>query len=130
MSSDEAPQIKTAQGPHWELPEIQDVKIRSAQFKPRAPQHFNHPMAAVEDAVEIVVSLTSPMPIRAMSPMLWVGTQRLTESEAVDGEGKKLRFWSFNPEQLESGAPISMSWMNEQPAITRKKTRFKYQQPK
>jgi hypothetical protein len=130
MPSDQAPKIETAQAPDWELPEIKDVKIQSAQFKPRAPQHFDHPLAAVNDAVEIVVSLAAPVPIRAMSPVLWVGKQPLTESEVADKSGKKMRFWSFEPDKLQSGAPIRMLWMNEQPTITQKAAKFTYKQPK
>ena len=130
MPFDQAPHIETTRGPNWELPEIKDVKIRSAQFKPRAPQHFAHPLAAVKDAVEIVVSLASPVPIRALSPVLWVGGQRLTESELADKGGKKMRFWSFDPATLRSGAPIRMSWMDGQPAITEKQAKFTYKPPK
>jgi hypothetical protein len=130
MQSDQAPQIEGVPGPKWELPEIKDVKIRSRQFKPRRPRNFDHPMAAVKDSVEIVVSLASPVPIRAMSPVLWVGGKQLTESEAADKSGKKLRFWSLDPAKLEPGAPISISWMNEQPAITDQKAKFTYKRPK
>lgn len=132
MSFDQAPSIEPTQGPNWEIPEITDVTIRAAQYKPRAPQHFDHPMATVKNAVEIIVSLASPMPIRAMSPVLWVGSQRLTESEVADKNGKKMRFWSFHPDKLQSGAPIKLLWMNEnkQAAITQKKPQFTYKPPK
>jgi hypothetical protein len=129
MSSDQAPQIQTARGPNSELPEITDVKINYAPFKPRATRNFTNPMDAVKDAVEIVVSLQSPVPIRAMAPVLWVGGERLTESEAVDKEGKQMRFWGFSRAKLRSGAPLTMSWMNEDQPKTRKKAKFTYRPP-
>ena len=69
------------------------------------------------------------MPIRAMSPVLWVGGERLTESEAVDKEGKQMRFWSFNRAKLRSGAPITLSWMNEDPPNTKRAAKFTYRPP-
>src|SRR4051794_1908881 len=118
MPVDQAPPIQIAQAPNWELPEITDVKIRSAKFKPRAPQNFAHPMDAVGNAAEIVVSLESPVPIRAMSPVLWGGDHKLTESAVVSRDGKTLRFWALKPEPLRPGAPIRMRWMNDKPAAT------------
>lgn len=130
MPSDQAQQVQTAEAPKWVLPAIKDVKIRAASYAPRAPKNFKHPMAVVKNAVEIVVSLSEPVPARAMSPVLWVGGHQLTESEVVDKTGKKMRFWSFDPAKLQSGASITMSWMNEPPAATRAKAKFSYKPPK
>ena len=138
MPFDQAPQVETAPGPNWELPEITNVKIQSAAFTPTSLRNFEHPLAAVDNAVEIVVSLKGPMPIRAMAPVLWVGGQRLTESEVVDKGGKKMRFWALDPPKLEEGAPISMAWMNEPPAsvvatargIAPNQAKFTYKRPK
>ena len=107
-----------------------DVKINQAQYEPRPARNFVNPMGAVKDAIAIVVSLESPMPIRAMAPVLWVGDEQLTESEAVDEEGKQIRFWSFSRAKLRSGAPITLSWMNEQPdAAARSRSKFVYKEP-
>jgi hypothetical protein len=130
MPSDQAPKIESAPAPSWDLPEIQSIKIRSAPFKPRALEHFDHPLAAVPEAVEIVVSLEAPVPIRALSPVLWVGDQLLTESEVLDKGGKKMRFWSLEPAKLQPGAPIRMLWMNEPPLAAPKTGKFTYAQPK
>jgi hypothetical protein len=69
------------------------------------------------------------MPIRAMAPVLWVGSERLTESEAVDKEGKRVRFWSFNRARLQPGAPITLSWMNDDEPKTQKNAKFTYRSP-
>jgi len=130
MPADKSPKVEAQPGPNWDLPDIKGVKIRTAPFKPRALKNFDHPLDAVPDAVEIVVSLAAPVPIRAMSPVLWVGDQRLTESEVADTAGKKLRFWSFQPNKLQADAPIVMMWMNEEPAATRDSVRFTYKRPK
>jgi hypothetical protein len=130
MPFDQAPPVETARGPDWELPEITDVKIKYARYQPRATRNFSNPIGVVEDAIEIVVSLQSPVPIRAMAPVLWVGGERLTESEGVDKEGKQLRFWGFNRAKLRSGAPITISWLNEeQPKARQKRAKFTYRPP-
>jgi hypothetical protein len=128
MSFDQAPQIQTARGPSWDLPEMADVKISNAPFEPKATRNFDSPISPVKDAIAIVVTLESPMPVRAMGPVLWVGGERLTESEAVDKEGKQLRFWGFNRAGLKSGAPITLTWMNEDRS-TKTASKFTYKAP-
>jgi hypothetical protein len=130
MPSDQAPQIESAPSPNWELPQIADVSIRNARYEPRPTRNFVNPRDAVSDAVEIVVSLQSPLPIRAMAPVLWVGDERLTESEAVDREGKQIRFWGLNRSGLQDGAPITLAWMNEEPQAPRDTARFTYRAPR
>lgn len=129
MPFDQAPPAERARGPNWELPEITDVRVKYARYQPRATRNFTNPIGAVEDAVEIVVSLQSPVPIRAMSPVLWVGGERLTESEAVGKEGKQIRFWSFSRAKLRSGAPIAISWLDDAQPKTQRRAKFTYRPP-
>jgi hypothetical protein len=129
MPIDKAPQVEVARKPQWELPQIVNVRIRATPYQPRATRNFENPLGAARDAVEIVVSLGSPMPIRALGPVLWVGDARLTESEPVDAEGKEMRFWSFDPSRLKDGAPIAMTWMGEEPP-KKLKTKFRFKKPK
>jgi hypothetical protein len=107
------------------------VKIRTAPYEPRAARNFKTPIEARRDAVEIVVSLKSPMPVRALAPVLYVGDTRLTESEAVDKEGKQLRFWALDPSKLRTGAPLVMLWTGEVPQKQQKqqKAKFTYTPP-
>ena len=134
MPFDQAPQIETARRPNWEMPEMTDVKIRAAEYRPRAARNFATPLAEAKDAVEIVVSFKSPPPARAMSPVLYVGDTRLTESEAVDKEGKEMRFWAFDRSKLMEGAPIDVGWMNEAPPASKLEAKaapkFTYSSPK
>jgi len=130
MPFDQAPPIQTARGPNWELPEITDVKIRATPYQPRVARNFANPIEAAEDAVEIVLTLKSPMPARALGPVLYVGGARLTESEAVDKEGKQVRFWAFDRSKLRAGAPITMVWTGEVPPKEQKKAKFTYNPPK
>jgi hypothetical protein len=129
MPSDKAPKIETARPPQWRLPEISSVRIRAASYEPRATRSFTNPLSPAKDAVEILVTLKAPLPVRAMGPMLCVGRVCLTESEALDKEGTELRFWAFDRSVLEDGAPIVMLWMGEQP-LKRPKAKFTYKLPR
>jgi hypothetical protein len=126
MPTDQTLPIRTAEGPRWELPEIVDVSIQAAAYRPRAPKNFVSPMEAAQDAVEIVLTLKSPMPARALAPVLYIGDARLTESEPVDKENKRVRFWAFDPSKLKTGAPIAMAWTGETPPKEQEKAKFRY----
>ena len=115
MGSDQAAQVQPAPAPRQALPAITAVDIRAARYTARASKHVAAPLADVGDAVHIDLTLDGPVPIRALSPVLWVGAQRLTECEAVDESGTTLRFWGLNPGVLTDGAPLALAWMNEAP---------------
>ena len=129
MPFDQAPQIESAPAPKFDLPEITGVKIQYASFTPKATRNFANPLTAVQDAVEIVVTLKSPLPIRAMAPVLHVGDARLTESEPVDKEGKQIRFWALDRTQLKPGAPVSMAWSGQAPPQVKTKPKFTFSLP-
>lgn len=116
MASDQAAPIQAQPAPQWGLPAIAAVEIRAAAFKARARKHLAQPSADVADAVHIDVKLDAPLPIRALSPVLWVGDQKLTECEATDPQGMSLRFWALEPKALADGAPLALGWINEPPA--------------
>jgi len=130
MPFDQAPPIQTAPRPNWEMPEITAVAIRAAAYQPRATKNFKNPLEPVPEAVEFVVTLKSPMPIRAAGPVLYVGDARLTESEGVDKQGTQVRFWGFDRSKLKAGAPISLAWDEDAPPKQSKKAKFTYTAPK
>ncbi len=128
MQSDQGPPAQVSQAPDWKIPAIASVRIRKAEYRPRAPRNFKSPLKPVPDALEIVVKLESPMPVRAIPPILYVGSQRLTESEAVDEKGLEIRFWVLDLTKLESDAPIALAWLNDPPP--KGESRFKFENPK
>jgi hypothetical protein len=130
MPIDQGPPIQTVRGPNWELPEITGVQIRATPYEPRATKNFKNPLEAVRDAVAIVLTLKSPIPVRAIGPVLYVGGARLTESEAADKEGKQLQFWAFDRSKLQAGAPIVLVWDGDAPLKELKKAKFTYIPPK
>jgi hypothetical protein len=125
MSTDAAAPLPQAPRPDWELPEIIEVTIRPAEYRPRKPRHFESPLREARNAVEVVVTLKSPLPIRAMGPVLYVGNTQLTESEALDKEGRQIRFWGFDRAALAAGAPISMGWTGSRSERRRSKFTFR-----
>src|SRR5262245_22803999 len=110
MAADKPSPLPGAPRPNWDMPEITDVKIGRANFRPRKARNFDTPLDAVNNAVEIVVTLDAPLPIRAMGPALYVGDAALTESEAVGADGTQIRFWATDHAALADQAPISLGW--------------------
>lgn len=129
MPFDQAPPLEVARRPDWELPEITAVQAKATEYRPRAPRNFAHPLPAVTDAVEIVVTVAAPLPIRAMAPVLYVGDVPLTESQPVDRDGRQIRFWGFERARLRTGAPITLGWSGEPRPKGKKRTKFKFALP-
>jgi hypothetical protein len=129
MSSDQSQPLPSAPRPAWDLPAIVEVAVRRTPFSPREPRNFRSPLAPVPDACEIVVTLAAPLPIRAMGPVLYVGDTPLTESESVDKDGRKIRFWGLEPKRLRSGAPISLAWGGDQPQPRTRNSKFTFALP-
>lgn len=129
MSSDQAQPLPHAPRPNWELPAIAHVAIQRMPFAPREPRNFRSPVPAAPDACEIVVTLAAPLPIRAMGPVLHVGNALLTESEPLDKEGRKIRFWAMEPGLLKKGAPISLAWGGNEDKSRTVRSKFTFSLP-
>jgi hypothetical protein len=127
MPFDQTTPLESAPRPDWDLPEIIGMKIRSAEFRPHKTRNFKSPLVPVKNAVEIVITLKSPMPIRAMAPVLYVGDIALTESEPVDKTELNIRFWALEPEKLPEHAPISMAWTGS--GQEKRETKFSFRKP-
>jgi hypothetical protein len=127
MAADKPAPLPGPARPNWDLPEITGVSIRRTRFRPRKARNFDSPIEAVGNAVEIVVTLDAPLPIRALAPVLHVGEAVLTESEQVDGEGKELRFWALSPATLSDQAPIALGWLGDR--SERQPARFAFRRP-
>lgn len=110
MSIDLSEPLPPCSRPSWDLPEIVEVQTLNTPFEPHQLRNFRSSFEAKTEATEIQIRTNSPIPIRALSPVLHVGNVVLTESEQI---GENLyRFWAFEPNRLEAEAPISLSWTN------------------
>lgn len=124
MTADAANLENRTPRPQWKLPKI--LKIRIARVPYEAPQyrHFESVYARYNEAIEFMVQVDEPFPVRALSPVLFVGDTPVTEGEMVDQN--VYRFLAFELKKLEQGAPISLGWPG-QPAKVRQQTQFRYE---
>jgi len=123
MSIDASQPLPADSRPSWELPEIVEVQTLNVSFEPRQLRNFRSSLEAKTEAIEFQIKTNRPIPIRALSPVLYVGNVVLTESEQI---GENLyRFWAFEPNILETEAPISLSWTNT-PNEQLQESQFRY----
>jgi hypothetical protein len=110
----------------WSLPEIVDIKIMRISYQGPKRRFFVSYLAKYTEAIEFLVKTTGPFPIRALSPVLYVGDVAVTENESV--EELLYRFLAFEFDRLEEGALISLGW-TDTPPYQRLKTVFRYKLP-
>jgi len=123
MSIDVSQLLPADSRPGWELPEIVEVRTLNNSFEPPQLRNFRSSLEANTEATEFQIRTASPIPIRALSPVLNVGNVVLTESEQI---GENLyKFWAFEPNRLEDEAPISLSWTNT-PDEQLQESQFRY----
>jgi hypothetical protein len=124
MTTDATNREPNVPHPQWKLPDILDIKITRIPYQAPKPRYFETYLAKYTEAIEFLVKTTGPLPIRALSPVLYVGDVPINEYEVV-GENI-FRFLAFEPDQLVEGAPISLGWPG-QPPEKRIKTRIRYE---
>ncbi|MEP6468207.1 MAG: hypothetical protein ABJC24_00390 [Chloroflexota bacterium] len=107
----------------WRLPEILEIRpLRRRLPNPRRLTVRGEDRY-IEEAVEIEVTVSEPFAIRALGPTLWVGEEPLTIAELV--EPNRYRFLALNPQSLEAGAPIALSWSARN--APRIETKYRYE---
>ena len=109
----------------WRVPEMLDLQIRRRRFDTPRRVTTEGVDRYVSDAIEFEVRVSEPFVARALGPALWVGDQALTAAEMADEQ--TYRFFSFEPEKLQAGAPISLGW-STQPE-PRQETKFRFTMP-
>jgi hypothetical protein len=77
-----------------------------------------------EDGLELLIQLTHSLPVRALSPALYVGNTPIADYELA---GPNLyRFFVIDPGSLEPGAAISLGWP-QLPDMKRNLSNFRFQ---
>jgi hypothetical protein len=112
MSTDPGELEPRAPGPDLALPEVKTLRTQRTRFEPRR-RNFKSALPAVDGAVEFLVETVSPIPARALGPVLYVGETPVTEVTADDET--HYRFVALRPSELERGAPISLGWSGRPP---------------
>jgi hypothetical protein len=106
------------------LPDILDVQVQGRRFEPARRFTTNGVDRYVDAGVEIEVKLSEPFQIRALSPVLWIGDQPLTDVECT---GTTCRFYAPDPGHLPKDGALALSWgMTGAP---RKTTQLRYSPP-
>ena len=126
MSTDKSIKEPAAPRPDWRLPEVIDIKTRLIPYQAPKLRHFKSRFAKYNEAIEFLVRIDESIPARALSPALFVDDVKIVQGESVDGNTK--RFLSFEFNQLQEGAPISLGWEDD-PKELRKRTKFLFHRP-
>jgi hypothetical protein len=100
----------------WALPRVLAVDFRSVKFDVPRTYFVGRERRQTSEALEIMVRTASPLPIRALSPAIYVGDLPVEDYEVA---GHNLyRFLMFDIGGLRAGAPISLGWPGR-PVATR-----------
>ena len=98
--------------PDYRLPTILSVKARRIRYTAPKLKYFTSSFAKYDEVIEIVVTTDAPIPIRADSPMLYVGEEKTVEMEIIDE--KTYRFLLFDTDKIKENDNISWQWMTQQ----------------
>ena len=127
MSSDSEGRLPEPSSPNlWSLPKISKLQIDRVTYSTPRRHVAGGRVVEFYDCIEILVQTDNDIPIRALSPALYVGNIEVAENERVS-KGH-YRFFVFDEEKLKDGAAISLGWAS----VTgkRARTKFKYRSPK
>lgn len=109
----------------WRLPRIVGVAFVYAQYVPPRVEYIGDQRIERHDAVEIFVQTEAKLPIRAVTPVLFVGSVMVS---SVEAHSETLyRFVAYDYSQLQGGAVIALGW--PQIPDAREPSQFSYQQP-
>jgi hypothetical protein len=125
MNSDSQSRIASPEQPDlWQLPEITSVEVQRNRYRPARRHVLAGRVIEREEGIEILVRTEGEIPVRALSPALYVGDTQMVENEQVDPHLH--RFFVIG-DQPEPGAPIRLGWVGHPPPPGQ--TRFRYESP-
>ena len=109
----------------WRLPRIVKLRIERVRYaRPRRHVQAGR-VVEVAEGVEIFVETNGEIPVRALSPALYVGTTEVAEHDRV-GESQS-RFFVPDEAALRDGSPITLGWAGV--PGRRVRTSFRYRAP-
>jgi hypothetical protein len=123
VSSDSGSRQPDAPKPDFDLPRVRSVDIRRIDYEAPRRRNFESALARYREAMELLVTTSGPIPMRALGAALYVGDTAVVEMQRVDDT--HYRFLAFDLDGLEEGAPISLGWTGDRPE-DRHATRFRY----
>ena len=106
----------------WTLPKIRRIYIERRRYDPPRKHAIAGGVVEVAEGTEIIVETADTIPMRALSPALYVGGVEVAENEQVDAT--TLRFFVADERTLRAGAPIVLGWAGHPPRSTRSSHRY------
>lgn len=123
MQGDSESRLQTApRRDLWALPNIETLTIERVQYRPARKHVVAGKVVEFSEGIEIVVQTDGEIPIRALSPALYVGDAELAENERVSATS--YRFFVLDEDALRVGAPITLGWIGLRPPEGRSKFRY------
>ena len=114
MTSDSESKLPTP--PHrdlWTLPKIKVLKIERVRYRAPRKHMVGGRQVVLEEGVEILVQTDGKIPIRALSPALFIGSVEVVENEQVDAN--RHRFFVLDEATLRPGDSITLGWVGHEP---------------
>jgi hypothetical protein len=106
-----------------DLPEVVGVEARRMRYREPRIYFAGRERREAREGVEILVRTSGPLPVLDLTPVLFVGEVQIPRYEPA---GPSLyRFYDFEPERLQEGAPVALGWPYAPDRKT--PTRFRYQ---
>jgi hypothetical protein len=92
----------------WKLPEIVSVKAAKVTYRKPIVRYKGLERREYSQAIEITVETSSGIPVRALSPALYVGDVEIADYEQL---GKNLYlFVAVEVDELAAGQPVVLDW--------------------
>jgi len=112
----------------WPLPNVTGLVIRRATYKPPLKFMIRGKLVDWRKGVEIQVETDGPIPVRALTPALFVGDAELDRVQALAETSH--RFFALDESALKAGAPILLGWSGDPPPPEAfEKAKYRYQPP-
>lgn len=121
--TDEGFRLDSHRQPALDLPKLRNLRIKRVPYRPRKLEHFVSRQAPEGEAIEFIVEVDGPVPVRAFGPALFVGDVEVHDSERLDDS--TWRLVALEPSRLKRDAPITWGWMKDPPQA-RQRTEFRY----
>jgi hypothetical protein len=121
------PQPHDSQADPWPLPRIVNVEIAHQAYDTPRFSYRGSERVEQRQAVEIVLTTSSPIPARALSPVLYVGDEPVEDWKTIGPN--RYCFYAFDPGRLQDDAPLSIAWPDDESSRREAEQRYRLQRP-
>lgn len=90
------------------LPAIVSVEASRVRYDPPRRHYVGKDSVEIRDGVELLVRTTAPLPVLAITPVLFIGDTIISDYKVV--APNLYRFFLFDVERITPGAPIALGW--------------------